>query len=591
MNDADLMLVLLAVTLVLLVTQWVRIEVVALSLVAVLALTGVLSTEDALSGFSSQATITVAAMLVLSAGLERAGAVDLVAGRLAALGGGGERRLLLALMLPTAVFSAFMNNTPVVALMVPVAITLARRFEVSPSKLLLPVSYASILAGTCTLIGTSTNILVDGLARDGGFEGFSMFEFSKMGVLYLVVGGAYVVLAGPRFLPRRSALSEVISPAAEGRFVTEIAIPRGSPLAGRPLAELVEGAEVVKVLELVRGDDPTVRPFSGFVLAEEDVLIVEASARAIHALLGRQGVAAGTAVADAERVVVSRTDLRLAEAVVTPNSRFDGERIQDLGLSRVHGVQVLAVRRLGRHHRSAIRAWRLRSGDVLLVLGQLASLEALQEQGDVFLVQGVEESVTFPRKAPLAAAIMLAVVLLASLGVAPIVHLALIGAAAMILTRCLDVHDATRSLEPSVLMLLAGTIPLGLAMERTGLAADMAASVVDLAGPHGPIVLVSAFYLLTSLLTEFLSNNAAAVLLTPIGLGIATRTGIDPKPLLVAIAFGASASFATPIGYQTNALVMGPGGYRFSDYVRFGLPLNLLMWISATILIPAFWPP
>ena len=589
MTDTVLLLLLLAVTLVLLATQWVRIEVTSLGIVAALALTGLLPPEEALSGFSSPALITVAAMLVLSAGLDKAGAVDAVATRLVRMGGGGDRRLLLALAAPTIVFSAFMNNTPIVALMIPVAVTLARRFDTAPSKLLLPLSALSILAGTTTLIGTSTNILVASLARDQGGVGFGMFEFTRMGLIYLAVGGLYILVVGFRVLPRRQGLTELFSPVSAGRFVTEVTIPVGSALAGRPLSEVTRGAERVDVLELVRDEEPIMAPDPGLALREGDALILESSARAIHGLFERPGLEPGTAVEDDRRVVLTHTDLRMAEAVVTPTSRLRNGRVRELGLARKHGIQVLAVRRLGLQHQYRVRDWRLRSGDVLLVLGPPASLRFLQDEDDVLLIEGVESTVTFPRKAPLAVGILAAVVALAALGAAPIVLLSVAGVALMLATRCLDVNDATRALEPSVLLLLAGTIPLGLAMQRTGLAADLARAVADLAGPHGPLVMISVLYLLTSLLTEVLSNNAAAVLLTPIALGLAAPLGIDPKPLLVAVAFGASASFATPIGYQTNTLVMGPGGYRFGDYLRFGLPLNLIMWVAATMLIPIFW--
>lgn len=595
MSDVTLLLVVVGAAVVLLVTQLVRTEVTALGVIAVLALTGLLSPGDALAGFSSPATITVAAMLVLSAGLEKAGVVDAVAARLLGLGSRGEggedcgARLLLVLAVPTAIFSAFMNNTAIIALMIPVTLTLGRRLSVPSSRLLLPLSYVSILAGTATLIGTSTNILVHSLARSAGHEGFGMFEFSGMGLLYLVVGGAYTMLLAPRVLPQRHALGEVMPEAAEGRFVTEVTIPPDSSLVGRTLSALLQGAEPVVVLELVREEEATLRPDPETTLRGGDALIIEASAKAVHALLERRGVEAGTGLEDTERVVLSRTDLRMVEAVVTPGSRLRNRRVSELGLFRLYGVQVLAVRRLGRHHQYQIRRWRLRAGDVLLVLGPPGSLRLLQEEGDVLLVQGVGSTLVFPRKAPLAVAILAGVVALAALGVAPIEHLAIAGAALMLLTNCMDTNDATRALDPTVLLLLAGTIPLGLAMEQTGLAASIAHTVMDTAGAWGPVALVSGLYLLTSVLTEVLSNNATAVLLTPIALQLATQAGLDPKPLLVAIAFGGSASFATPIGYQTNTLVMGPGGYRFGDYLRFGLPLNLIMWITATLLIPVFW--
>ncbi len=590
MSPTATLVVLLAGVLVLLVWPPVRIEVTALATIAALALTGIVSPADAFSGLSSPATVTVAAMLVLSAGVERSGAMDTLAARLVRLAEGGETRLLIALLVPTAVLSAFVNNTPIVALMIPVTLALARRTGIAPSRVLLPVSYVSILAGTCTLVGTSTNILVDSLHREHGGPGFGMFEFAALGVLYLVVGGAYVLLVGPRVLPRRTGLSELLPAAGTDRFVTVVTVPEGSGLVGKRLESALGGADETKVVEVVRDEVPILGPAPEFELRAGDVVLLEGSARSIHGLIERKGVEPGTALADDRRVRISRVDLRIAEAVVTPTSSFRHRRVRDLGLSRRFGIQVLALRRLGRQHQYDLGSLRIHSGDVLLVQGEPASLRAIQEDGDLLLVEGAERTLSKPRKAPLALAILAAVVALAAFGAAPLPVLGVAGAAAMLVTGCLDPRDATRALDPSVLLLIAATIPLGTAMEEVGLAARIAGTIAELGDGLGIFVLVGAVYLVTSLLTEVVSNNASAVLLVPIALGVAEGLGIDPKPLLVAIAFGASASFATPIGYQTNTLVMGPGGYLFRDYVRFGAPLNVLTWLTATAFIPLLWP-
>ncbi|HEX9591857.1 MAG TPA: SLC13 family permease [bacterium] len=586
-----LLAIIVALTLLLLITQLIRIEIVAVAVIAVLGLTGLLEPGEALSGFSSSATLTVAAMLVLTAGLERAGVVDYIGNSLVRHARGSVTALLLLIAGPTVVFSAFMNNTAIVALMIPVALTVGRRTRLSPSKLLIPISYLSILAGTCTLIGTSTNILVDSLYRQAGGSGFGMFEFSGLGLLYLVIGGAYVVLVVPRLLPHRSALAQLMDEDAPGRFVTEVSVPATSGLVGKPLREVFGEVAEIRILELIRDEEVTLGPAPGTLVAADDVLLVEGTARTIHEMINQRRVIWGTAISDTERVAISRIDLRMVEAVVAPNSRFLHRRVMDLGLSRRQGVQVLAVRRLGRHHQYNLRELRLHSGDVLLLQGEREALRALQDEGEVLLIAGVERTLTFPRKAPLAIAILLGVVVLAAAKVAPIVLLAIAGVGIMLLTGCLTLPHATRALDSGVLLLLAGMIPLGLAMEKTGLARVLAESLVGFAGPQGPMVLIGSFYLLTSLLTEVLSNNAAAVLLTPICLGVAASAGIDPKPLLIAVTFGASASFATPIGYQTNTMVMGPGGYLVRDYLRVGVPLNIVLCIAATLLIPVFWPP
>lgn len=580
----------LVVTIALLVTQAVRVELVALGVVATLGLTGLLAPQEALAGFSNSATLTVAAMLVLSAGLERTGVVDAIGAALVRYGGGRPTRLLVLIAIPTAVFSAFMNNTAIVALMIPVSLTLARRTDLHTSKLLIPISYISILAGTCTLIGTSTNILVDSLYREAGGPGFGMFEFGPLGLLYLIVGGAYVLLLVPRLLPERSPLAQFVA-EAPGQFMTEVTVPKESRLVGQPLASAFGEDKEIRVLELIRDEEVTLGPAPTSILRAGDVLLVEGTARTIHEMTEQQRLVQGTEASRSQPATIKQMDLRIVEAVVTPNSRFQHRRIRDLGLSRRQGIQILALRRLGRHHQYKLRNFRVHSGDVLLLQGEDTALRDLQEEGEVLLIKGVERTLTFSRRAPISVGILLAVVALAAFDVAPIVVLALGGVVAMVATGCLTFGHVTRALDPAVLLLIAGMIPLGVAMEKTGMARHIAEAVVAFAGPFGPVFLIGAFYLLTSLLTEVLSNNAAAVLLTPICLGVATQAGIDPKPLLVAITFGASASFATPIGYQTNTMVMGPGGYTFRDYLRVGLPLNILTWLVATLLIPVFWVP
>lgn len=616
--EVSILLAILAVALVLFVTQLVRIEVTALGIVVALALCGILTPEEALSGFSSPATLTVAAMLVLSVGLERTGVVEFGARLLSRGKVSGLRGLLLILALPTVLFSAFMNNTPVVALMIPVALALARRRELAPSRVLLPISYFSILGGTCTLLGTSTNILVDALYRRDGGPGFGIFEFAPLGLCFLAIGGTYVLVMGPKLLPHRAALSELLAVQAPGRFVTEVVLRAGSRYVGKELEKAFPLDRDVTVLEVVRDEHPIIGPARTMLLEENDVLYVESTASSLGHLFADPDIERGTAVADDDRVILhallagdldgnqnealealengnetektTRVELHMAEAVLTPNSRFKGRRVRELGLSRKYGVQVLALRRLGRQHQYQLRNLRLQSGDVLLVQGEPTALRLIHEEGDFLLVEGVDRQMTIPQKAPLALGILAAVVLLASFGIAPIVLLALAGVGTMIATRCLDVRDVVRAIDTEVILLLAGTIPLGLAISRLGLADQAAESLIHAVGMDNPWLLVGTVYLLTSVTTELLSNNATAVLLTPVVLGVAAQLGIDPKPLLIAVAFGASASFSTPIGYQTNTLVLGPGGYRFTDYLRIGVPLNLILAIAATILIPLLWP-
>ena len=571
-------------------TQAIRIELTALLMMLSLALTGILTPAEALSGISNEATITVAAMLILSAGLARTGALDQLAHYFERMDVGKPRTFLLGLGLAVAIPSAVLNNTAVVIMMIPVVLRICQRKGLEPSKLMIPLSYFSILGGTLTLIGTSTNILVHSLYRDAGGPGFEMFEFTPMGFCYLLLGGTFLFLFSNKLLPKRKVLSQLLEPHDRKSFVTEITISDKSRMAGKTIGEVVAGSESIRILEIVRGEEVLLAPDEDEVVSAGDNLLIEGSAVAIDKLLQRQGLDLASAVADAQRVKISRIDLLMVEAVVTPSSTFSNQRLSEIGLNRHYGVKVLAIQRMGRHLQMRLREMKLQIGDVLLVQGEEESLAELEQTGDVLLIEGIDKASRFSGKAPVAVAILGGVVALAAFGVLPLSIAALTGAAVMLLTRCLRIRGAIAALESSVLLLLAGAIPLGIAMQKTGMAEALARSIVHSAQGFGPMALVGSVYLVTSLLTAFLTNNATAVLLTPIILEIARDTGFDAKPLLVAITFGASASFFTPIGYQTNLLVMGPGGYKFRDYFKIGIIMNLILWIAATIMIPIFWP-
>ena len=588
--DTWILLAIFGGSVVLFATNWIRLEVTSLGLITTLAVSGLITPTEALSGFSSPATLTVAAMFVLSTGLARSGAVDLIATRLMRISGGGPRSLLLTLLIPTAIFSAFMNNTPVVALFIPVALSLGKRFDCSPSKLLLPLSFLAMLGGSCTLIGTSTNVLVNSIDLERGGAGFSLFEFAPLGLILVAVGFLYVLAFAPKFLPARVTLGPMLDAANPDHFLTEVRVVKGSRWIGRPLSDALVGSDELRVLELVRDEQAVLSPPPSTPLAEGDLLLVESSARAVHGLLDKREVEPGTAIADDEGVPLGRVPMHVAEAIVTPNSSFRGRRIRAIGLNRKYGVSVLALRRLGRHHQYKLRNMRVQSGDVLLIQGPVERMNVVQEHGDVLLVKGIDESLTMPRRAPIAVLILALVVAIAGFEIMPIAIAALGGCGLMFLTRCLAVEDAKRSLDWGVLLLLAATLPLGLATEKSGLAGEAAMALLGFVEGYGPVALVGAVYLMTSGLSSVLSNNATAVLLAPIAYQLAEQAGIDPRPLVAAIAFGASASLFTPIGYQTNTMVFGPGGYRFGDYVRFGLPLNVLLAIVAAWLIPLFWP-
>ena len=582
--------------------QWLPVETTSIIILSCLALSGVLPAEGVLSGFSSHATITIGAMFILSSSLARTGALEFLARWIAQRSRGSLMRLLLLLALLVPPLSAFVNNTPIVIMMVPVLLALCRRFEMKPSKLMIPLSFFSILGGTCTLVGTSTNILVDGLYRQfyrgreswsGPVplrEGFELFDFTPLGLVYLAVGTAFLLLFSRRLLPERSSLSGMPQLGRQALFVTEVIVRGDSPLVGKKSGEAFAERKI-RLLELVRGEDIVLGPAAaGLALEPEDALIIEGRAQDINAFVEESAAELASVVEDDARVPMRTIELKLAEVVVLPDSPWETLTVSDLRLNARFGVKVMAVQRHGRQHRYRIRGMRLHAGDVLLVQADDAALNALRDSEAALVVEGVDRTLVSSRKAPIAAATLVGVVVLSALGDFALVHMALAGVAVLLVTRCIRVDEAMRSLDTTVLLLLAAAIPVGLAVEQTGLAARIVDAVVDVFGNAPPFVLLSAFYALTSLLTTFLSNNAVAVLLVPIAFGIAERLGLNHEALLMAICFGASASFATPIGYQTNTIVLGPGGYGFRDYLRIGLPLNLLMWLTASVVIPLFWP-
>lgn len=586
-----IVLLILLAALVLFVTELIPIDLTALLIMGSLIATGILTPGEGVSGFSNPAPVTVAAVLVLSAGLIRTGFINKLGVRIARLGGSSEVGLLTVIVLVVGLLSGFINNTAAVAMFLPLVLGIAREKKIRPSRLLMPLSFAGIFGGVVTYIGTSTNIIVGSIVERSGLAPFRMFEFTKLGVIFLVIGTVYLLTVGRKLLPLRRGEESLTEGYRLQEYLTELVIHQGSPLIGKTLQESQLSQTLdIEVLEIVRGEQRLWSLLQEVRLQENDILIVKGNARDILKVRESEGLEILAEVKLKDRDLESQ-DVALAEAVISPGSSLVGLTLKQADFRRRYQATVLAIRRHGGQIREKLGNVRLYFGDTLLVQGRKERLQSLKQDPDFLLIMEDLAAPEFRKgKIPLAVLIFIGVVAAAAFNLTPIMVAALFGALLMVLTRCLTVQEAYQSVDWKIIMLIAGTLSLGLALEKTGTAELIANRVVQWVGPYGPVAVLSALYLLTSVMTEMMSNNASAALLTPIAISIAGGLGVNPRPFAFCIAFAASASFLTPIGYQTNTLVYGPGGYKFTDYIRVGGPLNLINWIAASLLIPVFWP-
>ncbi len=581
---------LLGATFALMVWERFSVDLVAMLAFAALLITGILTPGEAFKVFGNEAVITVACMFILSAALERTGVIETIGHRLNRIVGKSDWSVMLVVLPVVAMISAFINNTPVVVVFMPILISLAAARGLKPSKLLLPLSYASIFGGCCTLIGTSTNILVSSTAEQLGQRAFGMFELARIGVPLAVAGLLYVVLFGRRLLPARETLASILQTTDSKHYLTEAVVLAGSPLIGRRLTETPLAKQPhARVLEVIRAGDTVRAPLNEILLEHGDRLRLSTALSSVMEINSLEGVEISPKAKLGLELVGSQKAV-VAECVIGPYSSLAGRSIREVNFRRRYGVLVLAVHRKGVNLREDFANVKLRYGDTLLVEGPEPAIRELREGRDFLLLLDVPHEVKRRRKQWLAVGAVAAVVLLAALNVMPIAVLAVLGAVFVLVTRCLAMEEAYSAIEWKIIFLIFGMLALGLALEKTRGAELVAHTMIRALGSWGPVVLLSAVYLFASVLTELITNNAVAVLLTPIVLQLASALEVSPRPFLIAVAVGASASFATPIGYQTNTLVYGAGGYLFRDFIKVGVPLNLLFWFLASLLIPVLWP-
>lgn len=578
------------------------VEIVGAITMAALVLTGQVTTAEALSGFANEATIVVALMLVLSAGLLQTGAVDLVGRRIGRAAGESELRLLAVIIALVVPVSAILNNTAVVAVLVPTVVGLAREREIAPSRILMPLSFASQMGGTLTLIGTSTNLLVAGIVLSAGADRITLFEMTGAAALVAIVGIAYLLTVGRWLVPVRRASEDLLKQYELRDYLTGLVVDSDSPMAGRSLRETRFGEETgLQVVAVEREGERISWPTGDTVLRAHDFLLVTGKVVDIAQVKEIGGVSIaggehGRAVPrgggeDGEGEGPTESSIAgLAEVMVTPRSHTVGHTLRELNFRGLYRVTAVAIQRHGRAILERVERVRLQPGDVLLVQGTPESLAKLHEAGDLALLGQVAVPARRRSKMRIAVAIMLGVVAAPAFGLTTIVVSALLGAIAMVLTGCIRPEEAYEEMDWSVIILLGTILPLGIAMQKSGAAELLASGVLGVTAEAGPYASLAAFYLLTAALTAVISNAAAAVVLTPMALAAGASMGMSPLPFVIAVMLAASNSYLTPIGYQTNVFIYGPGGYRFADFLRVGGPLTVISLAVATFVIPIFFP-
>lgn len=549
--------------------------------------------DQLLTVFSNAAPITIAAMFVISSALEKCGALEGLGGLLKRVAKLGIAPVMALMVLTVGLISAFMNNTPVVVIFVPIILGLAREMGQPASKMLIPLSYASIFGGTCTLVGTSTNILASGILQNQGMAPIGMFELAWVGLPLLIAGAAYLALIGPRLLPRRDTLTALLSDEERKEFITTAFIRPDSQLVGHTLKDSNLLRRGVRVLEIIRNEVAVSGDLREVVLKEGDRLVLAARPSGLSHTRS-EGVNIGLE-ANLGVETIAAHEGSIVEGVIAPRSALIGQTLGEIKFRQRYRMIVLAIHRRGVNLRNEFETQPLEFGDTLLMMGTDEAREALRRDDDILLLdRPPTPSTSQRRKGPMVLAIVAAVVLSVSFNLVPIAVAALSGAALMLAIRVISPKDAYESIDWSILILIYGMLGLGQAMESTGAAAIIAEQILildDLVGDTKlrALLVLAGIYLLSSILTEVMSNNATVVLITPIAIGIALQLGLDPRAFVIATTIAASASFATPIGYQTNTYVYGVGNYKFSDFVRIGVPMNLVYFVVSMIMIPIVW--
>ncbi|MFT5538780.1 MAG: di/tricarboxylate transporter [Alphaproteobacteria bacterium] len=548
-----------------------------------------------LAGFANPALIAVMALLVLGQGLSRAGALDWALKVFLTITGDRKVLAIVIAFATVLIASAFVNNTPIVVIFIPILKTIARRFQLKPSAVMMPLSFAAILAGMTTLIGSSTNLLISGALVQAGEKPLGFFDFTIFGLILAAAGLIYLAVVAPKLLRQRASPMERFTAGAHRRFVAQLTVGAESKLVGETAVFNVLGINGARLILVQRNEHSYVPPFDALIIKPGDILVVMATAKALgeaqanypHLMFNMSGEYLPED--EEERKAWLGRDQMLTEVMIAPGSQLVGRTLENIGFRARFDCLVLGLERGSRVIRRRLTGNIIREGDVLVIQGTREALDSLRTHRGIVFLDGATQPLPPARAAKMAGAIFAGTVGVAATGMLPIAAAALTGVVLMLATRVLTLRQAADALNRRIYLMVAASLGLGVAMMETGAATHLAHGIIGALGDVGPTVLLSALFLLVALLTNVLSNNATAILFTPIALSLAQGLGVNPMPFILAILFGANCSFATPIGYQTNLMVMGPGYYRFSDFLRVGGPLVLLLWLVFSAVAPWYF--
>ena len=577
------------------VMEILPIEVTAMGAIGILLLFDVLTWQEAISGFSNPAVITIGAIFIMSRALVKTGFLEVFADFLAKKGGNRKWLTIFIFLLTVSIISGFINNTAAVAIFIPLGIDLCQRFRISPTKVLLPLSYAAIFGGTLTLIGTSTNLVVSSIMEEMNMAPFSMFEFTKLGLIFLVLGTLYNMIISKWFMPSRSIISSLTRKYHMGSFLTEFKVGEDSPLIGNAYKDLdISQKYNLQVYKIIR-DSKNIRfNLQNIIIREGDIFLVHINVKDMLKFKDEMKVLLLTDVKMNVAELTGKNHV-IVEGLVSQQSALIGKTLQEFDFRNRYGSFVLAIKRQRELLRDKIAHIRLKFSDTLLIMVPKERLEILRTSNNLIVLEELDIHLRYERYWWFSILVIPAVMLLAAFGVIPIVKAAILGAILLLVMRTLSIQDAYESISWSVIFLIASLVPMGIAIQKTNLDEVTGNLIIGIGtligGGEGldPVIILAVLYGVTFILSAFISNAAVAVMLTPIGIMLATILNVDPRPFLVAICFGASCSFMTPMGYQTNMMVFAPGQYRLKDFFQMGIPLTLVFWITAVYWIPRFW--